>query len=136
MFRLVLLNLLELGIIFTPLFFMPSEFVLAQSDDKAGDVKGDVVNSKYVTITDHRYQHGDLSDVITGTVINNSTQEIPVISIIVALYDHDDKLITTGIGSADASYLPGGGNSVFSINLFGLEEDVVNHYTLFPGGTP
>jgi hypothetical protein len=135
MFQLVLLNLL-LGIIFTQLFFIPSEFVLAQSDDKVRDVKGNIVNSKYITITDHRYQHGDLSDVITGTVINNSTQEIPVISVIVALYDKGDKLITTGIGSADVSDLPGGDNSPFSIHLFGLEEDMVDHYTLFPGGTP
>jgi hypothetical protein len=134
MFQLVLLKPIVLGIILAQLFFMPSEFVLAQSDDR--DVSGDVVNSKYVTITDHRYQHGDLSDVITGTVINNSTQEIPVISVIAALYDKDDKLITTGISSADASDLPGGDNSAFSIPLFGLGEDVVDHYTLFPSGTP
>jgi hypothetical protein len=53
---------------------MPFEFVLAQSDDKAGDVTDDAVNSKSITITNHRYQHGNLSDVITGTLINNSTQ--------------------------------------------------------------
>jgi len=132
----VLLNLVLLGIIFAQLFLIPSEIVLAQSDDKVGDVNGNVVNSRYVTITDHRYRHGDFSDVITGTVINNSTQEIPVISVIVAVYDKDDKLITTGIGSADASDLPGGGSSAFSIHLFGLEEDLVNHYILFPGGIP
>ncbi len=109
---------------------------MAQSDDKVGNVKGNVVNSKYVTIADHMYQHGDPSEMITGIVINNSTQEIPVISVIAALYDQDDKLITTGIGSADSSDLPGGDNSPFSIQLFGLGEDVVDHYTLFPGGTP
>lgn len=136
MSQLVLLNLFLLGIIFTQLFFIPSEFLMAQSDDKVGDVKGNVVNSKYVTIVDHMYQHGGPSEVITGIVINNSTQEIPVISVIAALYDKDDKLITTGIGSADASDLPGGDNSAFSIQLFGLGEDVVDHYTLFPGGTP
>jgi hypothetical protein len=95
------------------LFFMPSEFVLAQSDDKAGDATGDVVKSKYVTITNHRYQHGNLSDVITGTLINNSTQEIPVISVVAALYNKDDKLITIGISAADASDLPGGDSSAF-----------------------
>jgi hypothetical protein len=125
-----------LGIIFALVFFISLEFVLAQSDDRVGNVKGSVVNSKYVTITDHRYQHEDISDVITGTVINNSTQEIPVISVIAVLYDKDNNLITTGIGSADVSDLPGGDNSSFSINLFDVGEDVVNHYTLFPGGTP
>jgi hypothetical protein len=138
MFQLVLLKLAPLvsGIILAQLFSMPSEFVLAQSNDKVGDVMGNVVNSKYVAITDHRYQHGNFSDVITGTLINNSTQQIPVISVVAALYDKDDKLITTGISSADASDLPGGDNSAFSISLFGLGEDVVDHYTLFPGGTP
>ena len=135
MFRLVP-RLLALGIILAQFFIMPFEFVLAQSVDEAGEVTGDALNSKHVTITNHRYQHGNFSDVITGTLINNSTQEIPVISIVAALYDKDDKLITTGISSADASDLPGGDNSAFSISLFGLGKDVVDHYTLFPGGTP
>ena len=81
---------------------------MAQSDDKAESIRGNVVNSKYVTITDHRYQHEDISDVITGTVRSNSTQEIPVITVIALLYDKDNNLITTGIGSADAKYFPGG----------------------------
>jgi hypothetical protein len=135
MIQLVLLNLVVLGIIFAQLFLTHSEFVLAQSDDRVGDVKGNVVNSKYVTITDHRYQRGDISDAITGTVRNNSTQEIPVISVIALLYDKDNNLITIGIGSADASDLPRGGNSAFSIH-FVLKESEVNHYTLFPGGIP
>jgi hypothetical protein len=134
--QLIPLNLIILGIISAYLFFGLSESVLAQLDDKVRNIKGNVVNSKYVTITDHRYQPGDISDVITGTVRNNSTQEIPVIYVIVALYDKDDKLVTTGIGSADISDLPGGEDSPFSIHLFGLGEDVVDHYTLFPGGTP
>jgi hypothetical protein len=132
---LLLLNQVVLGIIFTQ-SIVSSQFVLAQLDDKAGDVKGYVVNSKYITIKDHRYQHGDPFDVITGTVINNSTQEIPVIYVIAALYDKNDNLITTDIGSADASDLPSGHNSTFSINLFGLRGDVVYHYTLLLGGTP
>jgi hypothetical protein len=39
-------------------------------------------------------------------LINNSTKEIPVISIVVALYNKDDKLITTGISAAEALDLP------------------------------
>ena len=81
------------------------------------------------------YQHGDVFDVITGIVRNNSTQEIPIISVIALLYDKDNNLITTGIGSADASDLPGVGNSTFSIH-FVLKENEINHYTLFPGGIP
>jgi hypothetical protein len=135
MFRLVPLRLLVLGIIFSQFFLMPFEFVLAQSDDKA-DVIGDSVNSKYVTITNHRYQQGNFSDMITGTLVNNSTQEIPVISVVAALYNKDDKLITTGISAADVSDLPGGDSSAFSINLSNLGNDLVDYYILFPGGIP
>jgi hypothetical protein len=136
MFRLLPLHLLVLEIIFTQFFLMSFEFVLAQSDEKRGDVTGDTVNSKYVTIINHRYQQGNFSDMITGTLINNSTQEIPVISVVAALYNKDDKLITTGISAADASDLLGGDSSAFSINLYNLGNDVVDHYILFPGGTP
>jgi hypothetical protein len=136
MFRLAPLHLLVLGIIFSQFFLTSFEFALAQSDDKAGDVTGDAVNSKYVTITNHKYQQGNFSDIIIGTLINNSTQEIPVISVVAALYNKDDKLITTGISAADTSDLPGGDSSAFSINLYNLEHDAVDHYILFPGGIP
>jgi hypothetical protein len=136
MFRLLQLHLLVLEIIFTQFFLMSFEFVLAQSDDKTGDITGDAVNSKYVTITNHRYQQGNFSDMITGTLINNSTQEIPVISVVAALYNKGDKLITTGISTADVSDLPGGDSFAFSIDLYNLGNDVVDHYILFPGGIP
>ena len=126
---------LIMGIISVHLFFMPLEYIFTQSDDRAGNVKGTVVNSKYVTIADHRYQHGETSDVITGTVRNNSTQEIPMISIIAVLYDKDNNLITTGFGSANTQDLPVGDNSTFSIN-FVLKGNVVDRYILFPGGIP
>jgi hypothetical protein len=55
---------------------------------------GNVVNSKYPTITEHGYRGGDFMDQITGTVTNNSTQEISGISDGAALYDNADRLIT------------------------------------------
>jgi hypothetical protein len=133
--RLALQNLVIFGIIFAQLFFVLFEFILTQSIDGAENVKGNVVNSKYVAITDHRYQHGDISDVIIGTVRNNSTQEIPTIYVTAMLYDNDNNLITTTTGLADASDLPEGDNSTFSVN-FVLRENVANHYTLYAGGIP
>jgi hypothetical protein len=133
--RLTPPNPVIIGIIFAQLFFVLSEFILTQSIDGAENVKGNVVNSKYVIITDHRYQHGDISDVITGTVRNISPQEIPTIYVTAVLYDKDNNLITTHTGLADASDLPEGGNSTFSVH-FVLRENVANHYTLFPGGIP
>jgi hypothetical protein len=133
--RLTPPNPVIIGIIFAQLFFVLSEFILTQSIDGAENVKGNVVNSKYVIITDHRYQHGDISDVITGTVRNISPQEIPTIYVTAVLYDKDNNLITTHTGLADASDLPEGDNSTFSVH-FVLRENVANHYTLFPGGIP
>jgi hypothetical protein len=133
--QFLLLNLVILAVISVHLFFIPLGLILAESDDRAAQIKGNVVNSKYVTITDHSYQHGDVSDVITGIVRNNSTREIPMISIVAVLYDKDNNLITTGIGSADAQDLPQGDNSTFSID-FVLRDNVVYSYTIFPGGVP
>ena len=96
---------------------------------------GNVVNSKYLSITEHRYRNGEFSDQITGTVVNNSTQEISGVSVDAALYDKDNRLITMeGAGLADVSTLPPGDNSAFSITI--LDVDDVDHYTLFPSGTP
>jgi hypothetical protein len=133
--RLTPPNPVIFGIIFAQLCFVLSESILMQSIDGAENVKGNVVNSKYVIITDHRYQHGDISDVITGTVRNISPQEIPTIYVTAVLYDKDNNLITTHTGLADASDLPEGDNSTFSVH-FVLRENVANHYTLFPGGIP
>lgn len=97
---------------------------------------GNAINSKYLTITDHRYRDGSFSDQITGVVVNNATTEIRSIGIYAALYDETGQLITTESGFADVSPLPAGDNAAFSISLFGIEDDEVDHYTLLPGGTP
>jgi hypothetical protein len=39
-------------------------------------------------------------------------------------------------GFADVSTLPPGDNSAFSVSLFGLEAGNIDHYMLFPSGTP
>lgn len=97
---------------------------------------GSVENSKYLSVTEHRYRIGDFSDQITGIVMNNSTEEVSSVTVTAALYDSSGKLITTeGGGFADVSTLPPGDNSAFSITLLGADEDI-DHYKLFPGGTP
>lgn len=123
-------------------FLIQSSSTLAQEQTETASIvdetipAGDVVNSKYLSITEHRYRIGDFSDQITGVVVNNSTQEITGVSVDAALYDKDNRLITMeGAGFADVSTLPPGDNSAFSITLLGGEEDV-DHYTLFPSGTP
>jgi hypothetical protein len=98
--------------------------------------KGSAVNSKFLTVTESRYRPGQFSDQITGTVTNNSTQQISSISVYVALYDKDNKLITMDSGLADVSTLSHGDQSAFSITLLSLGSEKVDHYTIFPGGLP
>jgi len=98
--------------------------------------KGNAVNSKFLTVKESRYRPGEFSDQITGTVTNNSTQQISSISVYVALYDKDNKLITMDSGLADVSTLTAGDQSAFSITLLSLGNEKVDHYTIFPGGLP
>jgi uncharacterized lipoprotein YajG len=103
------------------------------------DKPGNVVNSKYLSITDHKYRSGQFSDTITGTIMNNSTQEISSVNVYVALYDKDNKLITMESGSVSISPLRAGDNSPFTIIpllSFSNVKDNIHHYIIFPGGTP
>lgn len=118
-----------------PMALLLLESVSAQSGETGGQT-GDVVNSKYLTITDHRYRTGDFSDQITCTIANNSTQEVSSPSVYAVLYDENNQLITVESGYADVSPLPPADNSAFSISLFLPEEDNVDHYTLYAGGRP
>ena len=70
--------------------------------------------------------------------MNNSTQEISSIGVYAALYDKDDKLITMESGLVSISPLRAGNNSPFTINIspFSSGRDNIDHYTIFPGGTP
>jgi hypothetical protein len=114
------------------LLLVHSPFVIAQE----ALPQGTVFNSKYLSIPEHGYKIGDFSNQITGTVVNNSTQEISGISVDAALYDNAGKFITMkGAEFADVSTLPPGDESAFSIRLFGMQDEVV-YYSLFPGGTP
>ena len=49
--------------------------------------------------------------------------------------DKDNKLITMESGSVSVSSLRAGDNSPFTINIHSSKDDV-DHYTLFPAGTP
>jgi hypothetical protein len=98
--------------------------------------KGTSVNSKFLTVTESRYRSGGFSDQITGTVTNNSTQQISSIFVYVALYDKDNKLITMDSGLADVTTLAPRDQSAFSITLLSLGDVKVDHYTIFPGGLP
>jgi hypothetical protein len=109
----------------------------AESQVGRQNVTGDAVNSIYLTITDHRYMDGEYNDQITGTVTNNSTETIGVWTVYAALYNADNQLISMVSGSVAVPTLPAGDNSAFDISVYGVgENDIVDHYTLFPTGAP
>jgi hypothetical protein len=104
----------------------------------AGDnnnvVNGNVIDSKYLAITFHKYVNQKDADVITGTVVNNSTKDISSVRIYAALYDDKNKLITTEAGVVNIPSLTPTLTSPFTISLLNIQKP--DHYTLFPGGTP
>ncbi|HEX5891419.1 MAG TPA: FxLYD domain-containing protein [Nitrososphaeraceae archaeon] len=96
---------------------------------------GEVTNSKYLEIIEHRYRVGEFSDTITGTVKNISTEEVSSITIYLLLYDKANQLITIETGYADVTPLPSQDTSLFSINVYYHGNDM-NHYVMLPGGRP
>ena len=92
-----------------------------------------VINSKYLTIQDHRLVDQDFSDTITGAATNAAGAEISA-SIYAILYDSKNQVISVEQGLVDLYPLSPNESSAFAINLF--LQDNVDHYTLIPGGTP
>jgi hypothetical protein len=66
--------------------------VQQQSFAQTSEPKGTAVNSKYLTIRDLRFRNEGFSNLITGTIVNNSTSEISFAQVYAALYDKDNKL--------------------------------------------
>ena len=107
-------------------------YATTNNDDNV--VSGDVINSKYLSITFHKYVNQKDSDIITGTIVNNSTKDISSVRIYAALYDEDNKLITTEGGIVNVPDLTPTLTSPFTISLVNTPKP--DHYTLLPGGTP
>ena len=86
-------------------------------------------------ITYHKYVNQKDSDIITGTIVNNSTKDISSVRIYSAfiLYK-DNKLITTEGGVVNVPALTPTLTSPFTISLVNTPKP--DHYTLLPGGTP
>lgn len=129
-------NVLTIFAIALALVFWISAEQLAGGSTKSEDnvVSGTVINSKYLVITYHKYVNQEDSDVITGTIVNNSTKDISSVRIYAALYDGDDRLITTEGGVVNVPALTPTLTTPFTISLVNIQKP--DHYTLLPGGTP
>jgi hypothetical protein len=93
-----------------------------------------ILYSKYLAITYHKYVNQKDSDIITGTLVNNSTKDISSVRIYAALYDENNRLITTEAGIVNVPALTPTLTSPFTISLVDMQKP--DYYTLLPGGTP
>ena len=94
---------------------------------------GDVINTKYLEITNHTFSEDLLSTIVNGTLVNNSDNTINSAEVTVQYYDDNGKLITSSTENAKFIILAPGENSSFSVRS-DLGEETVSKYTVIPGG--
>jgi hypothetical protein len=94
---------------------------------------GDVINTKYLEITNHTFSEDLLSTIVNGTLVNNSNNAINSAEVTVQYYDDNGKLITSSTENAKFIILAPGENSSFSVRS-DLGEETVSKYTVIPGG--
>lgn len=94
---------------------------------------GDVLNTKYLEITNHTFSEDLLFTIVNGTLINNSNNTINSVEITVQFYDNNDTLITSSTENARFIILAPGENSSFNVRS-DLGNEIASRYTVIPGG--
>jgi hypothetical protein len=97
---------------------------------------GQVVNSKYLTITGVTFNEDDSQVNIVGTITNNSTdQSFTNVSIVGQLYNEENSMLTASSGVADLANLAPGQQSAFTITTNLPPDEDVARYIVLPGGS-
>ena len=97
---------------------------------------GQVVNSKYLTISGVTFNEDDNQVNIAGTIANNSTdQSFANVSIVGQLYDEENRMITASSGIANLANLGPGQQSAFTITTNLPSDEEVTRYIVLPGGS-
>jgi hypothetical protein len=94
---------------------------------------GDVLNTKYLEITNHTFSEDLLFTIVNGTLINNSNNTINSVEVTVQFYDNNDTLITSSTENAKFIRLAPGENSSFNVRS-DLGNEIASRYTVIPGG--
>jgi hypothetical protein len=94
---------------------------------------GEVLNTKYLEITNHTFSEDLLFTIVNGTLINNSNNTINSAEVTVQFYDNNDTLITSSTENAKFIILAPGENSSFTVRS-DLGDEIVSRYTVIPGG--
>ena len=97
---------------------------------------GQVMNSKYLSLTGVTFNEDDSQVNIVGTITNNSTDKsFTNVSIIGQLYDEENRMITASSGVPNLANLGPGQQSAFTITTNLPSEEEVSHYVVLPGGS-
>lgn len=94
---------------------------------------GDVLNSKYLEISNYTFSKDLLFTIVNGTVINNSNNTINSAEVTVLFYDDNNTLITSSTENARFIIMAPGENSSFSVRS-DLGDEIVSRYSVIPGG--
>jgi hypothetical protein len=94
---------------------------------------GDVLNTKYLEVTNHTFSEDLLFTIVNGTLINNSNNTINSAEVTVQFYDDNDTLITSSTENAKFIILAPGENSSFTVRS-DLGNEIVSRYIVIPGG--
>jgi len=117
------------------LFSSSNTTMLSTSDTSNTTSKptGDVLNTKYLEITNHTFSEDLLFTIVNGTLINNSNNTINSAEVTVQFYDVNGTLITSSTENAKFIILAPGENSSFSVRS-DLGDEIANNYQVIPGG--
>jgi hypothetical protein len=97
---------------------------------------GQIVNSKYLTISGVTFNQNENTINIAGKIANNSThQSFTNVAIVGELYDKENRLITATSGSAFMANLSPGQQSGFAITTNLPNHEEVVRYTISPSGS-
>lgn len=94
---------------------------------------GDVLNTKYLEITNHTFSEDLLFTIVNGTLINNSNNTINSAEVTVQFYDANGTLITSSTENAKFIILAPGENSSFNVRS-DLGDEIASKYKVIPGG--
>ena len=114
-------------------------FPIVESQDEGDEEQvptGQVVNSKYLTISGVTFNEDDNQVNIAGTITNNSTdQSFATVSIVGQLYDGENRMITSSSGVPALANLGPGQQSAFTITTNLPSDEEVTRYIVSPGGS-
>lgn len=109
-----------------------------KNDDNDGEIvaKGEVSNSKYLSVSAVSYSRNDDMINISGIIANFDNKEsLTQVSAVGELYDAENRLITAVTGLADSAILEPQQQSRFTITTSLPSGQDVARYVILPAGS-